>query len=215
MEYLSTLFVSFDKDCCYNKGTIFYGTMMNNNVFCIQDCLLFIGNKPTNFTTTLTNISTFLNKYTNNKPLFNKQIIFSIPFIIDDISKRIDYSVLKYKIKYIQFRCGLYGNNIYYNSHYSHFSENNKIIREIEIKSDDKLPDIYYIADNNEQLLIPDYKTSAKLNTLFNKNKYENNIDLLEESDDDEMDFETPNSITIPCYFNNKFRKWIPNIKIK
>ena len=71
LEYLSTLFVSFDKDCCYNNGTVFYGTMTNDNIFCIQECLLYFGKKINNFLLNLTNISDFLHKYTNNNILFN------------------------------------------------------------------------------------------------------------------------------------------------
>jgi len=216
MEYLSTLFVSFDKDCCFNGGTFFYGIMMKKeNIFCIEDCLLFAGKRITNYLESLKMTHQFLHNYTNNISFFSQQTIFSIPLIISNIYDKIDYSLLKYKIKYIQFRCGIYGNNIYYNTHYSFFSANNKIIKEFEIISDNKLPDIYKIKENGELLLIPDYKTSVEMNTLFNKNKIGYNLDLLEESDSEENYEKEEEYLKINCYYNNRFKKWIPQIKNK
>uniref|UniRef100_A0A6C0H6D3 Uncharacterized protein n=1 Tax=viral metagenome TaxID=1070528 RepID=A0A6C0H6D3_9ZZZZ len=216
LNKICTLFVSFDKDCCYNGGTYFYGTMIKDNIFCIEDCLLYNGKKMTNFLDSLNYISFFLNKQTNNYSFFLNQTIFSIPLIISDINEKIDYSLLNYKIKHIQYRCGLYGNNIYYNTYYSFFLKNNKTIKKYEIKTHEILPDIYIIKENNETLLIPDYNTSVEMNKLFNKNKIGYNLDLLEESDDEDEDIiNQKETIVINCFFSNKFKKWIPEIKDK
>ena len=65
---------------------------------------------------------------------------------------------------------------------------------------------------------IPDYKTSVLMNKLFRNIKENNNLDLLEESDDEE-EFENSNldkfvylnkSFNMKCVFNLKFKKWVP-----
>ena len=65
---------------------------------------------------------------------------------------------------------------------------------------------------------IPDYKTSVFMNKLFRNIKENNNLDLLEESDD-ESEFENnkvdkfvylDKSFKMNCIFNNKFKKWVP-----
>jgi hypothetical protein len=86
-------------------------------------------------------------------------------------------------------------------------------------------PDIYnlFILENNKETfydyaLIDSYKTSIFMNSLFRKIKENTNIDLLEESDSEE-EFENTNlekyvdlnkSYIIECFYNKKFKKWIP-----
>ena len=85
--------------------------------------------------------------------------------------------------------------------------------------------DIYNIitTENNcekiqDTICIPDYKTSIFMNKLFRNIKENENLDLLEESDDEE-DFENSNpekyvflekSYNIECNYSIKFNKWIP-----
>jgi hypothetical protein len=86
-------------------------------------------------------------------------------------------------------------------------------------------PDIYnlYILENNKEIfydyaLIDSYKTSVFMNDLFRKIKENKNLDLLEESDDEEefenIDLEKyvnlGKSYIIECFYNKKFKKWIP-----
>lgn len=65
---------------------------------------------------------------------------------------------------------------------------------------------------------IPDYKTSVMMNSLFRNIKENLNLDLLEESDDED-DFEdiredkyvdTSKIILMECQYVSKFRSWIP-----
>jgi len=85
--------------------------------------------------------------------------------------------------------------------------------------------DIYhlYCIENNVELFynvayIPDYKTSVMMNKLFRNIKENDNLDLLEESDDEE-EFQNENvdrfvdinkSYLMICKFNHKFKKWYP-----
>lgn len=85
--------------------------------------------------------------------------------------------------------------------------------------------DIYHLfcLDNNVETFynvayIPDYKTSVMMNKLFRNIKENENLDLLEESDDEE-EFQNENvdrfvdlnkSTLMVCLYNNKFKKWYP-----
>ena len=85
--------------------------------------------------------------------------------------------------------------------------------------------DIYhlYCMENNKEIYyniayIPDYKTSVMMNKLFRNIKENDNLDLLEESDDEE-EFQNENidrfvdmnkSYLMICKFNHKFKKWYP-----
>jgi len=85
--------------------------------------------------------------------------------------------------------------------------------------------DIYHLfcLENNVETFykvayIPDYKTSVMMNKLFRNIKENENLDLLEESDDEE-EFQNENidrfvdinkSYLMVCKFNHKFKKWYP-----
>jgi hypothetical protein len=85
--------------------------------------------------------------------------------------------------------------------------------------------DIYhlYCLNKNEEIYykiayIPDYKTSVMMNKLFRNIKENENLDLLEESDDED-EFENSRedgfvdlnkSLNMICGFNYKFKKWAP-----
>lgn len=65
---------------------------------------------------------------------------------------------------------------------------------------------------------IPTYKLSVMMNSIFRNIKENNNLDLLEESDDEE-DFENKNPnkyvfldkiVKMKCIYNSKFKKWTP-----
>jgi len=68
-----------------------------------------------------------------------------------------------------------------------------------------------------DMAFIPNYKTSLMMNNLFRNTKEIHNLDLLEESDDEE-EFETSHnnnvditaSKTILCEYSPKFKKWVP-----
>lgn len=66
--------------------------------------------------------------------------------------------------------------------------------------------------------LIPSYKTSIFMNRIFRKNKEHTNLDLLEESDDEEefqnisydKNVNTEKMVLMKCIYNTKFRRWVP-----
>ena len=85
--------------------------------------------------------------------------------------------------------------------------------------------DIYYLycRENSVEVFyniayIPDYRTSVMMNKLFRNIKENENLDLLEESDDEE-EFQNENidrfvdtnkTVYMICKFNQKFKKWYP-----
>jgi hypothetical protein len=86
--------------------------------------------------------------------------------------------------------------------------------------------DIYYLYSLNEMkqevlvdtALIPNYTTSVMMNRIFRNIKENEDLDLLEESDDEE-EFEDENkdkfvylerSYNMICSMNNRFKKWVP-----
>ena len=81
---------------------------------------------------------------------------------------------------------------------------------------------------NYDVAFIPDFKTSVMMNKLFRNIKENDNLDILEESDDEE-DFENEKEdrfvylnreYNMVCSYNYKFKKWMPlrlaseNVKI-
>jgi hypothetical protein len=93
----------------------------------------------------------------------------------------------------------------------------------VNIKQD--IYNLYCDNDGNDHYYgvayIPDYKTSVFMNSLFRNIKENKNLDLLEESDDDE-EFENINenkfvdlnkTVLLQCSYVEKVRKWKP-IKI-
>ena len=85
--------------------------------------------------------------------------------------------------------------------------------------------DLYnlYIIDNEKEIfydlaLINNYKNSIFMNKLFRNIKENNNLDILEASDNEE-EFENievskfvdlEKKCLIECLYNEKFKKWIP-----
>jgi hypothetical protein len=84
--------------------------------------------------------------------------------------------------------------------------------------------DIYHLHRDNDSYVdivyIPNYNTSVYMNSLFRNIRENNNLDLIEESDDEDDFIDTRldkyvdlnKKIQISCYYNKKFRKWVPNI---
>ena len=82
---------------------------------------------------------------------------------------------------------------------------------------------LYAFGKNNSSVYynisyIPDYKTSVYFNSIFRNIRENDNLDLIEESDDED-DFQdvsldkyvdTNKIVNVECYFHFKFKKWVP-----
>lgn len=135
-------------------------------------------------------------------PLYNK----NINILSEQIKK------LKYKVHSIQYRY----NNKYLNKLYKN---TNKVV--LSVKPTIK-PDVYELYCKNNSFyayaLIPNLSTSIKMNNIFRRIKENTNIDLIEESDDED-EFENINDDKyikqeekyMECLYNDKFNMWVPH----
>ena len=224
--------INYDNTLCYNNvllsGTYFYKYVNNNKALCLQH--YFIIDNVLNYN--------FYNNIINNNELFrvklnlcktvmqnisNTNFNINLGVILDNYD-----SIFKiiYKLNYDIYCISCYSSNKYLGnfimniplSNAHNYGYNFKVTACIS-------PDIYnlYILDNNKEIfyeyaLIDSYKTSVFMNDLFRKIKENKNLDLLEESDNEEefenIDLEKfvnlKKSYIIECFYNKKFKKWIP-----
>ena len=218
--------VCFDNRLCYKDGTIFYGTLftIKKQMFYNVENIYYSLNKDiTQYTQKdkWVEISKIFNKYLKQKSNMQNDVIFGTPIISEDHEKiKRKIQNLPYELYSIQHR--LFRREI------SFFNESNQnlIIREANffVKTTIR-PDIYdlLIMDNgsiekHNIAYIPDYKTSVFMNSLFRKIKENDNLDLLEESDDEE-EFENisidkfvnlSTTHIMKCVYNKKYKLWKP-----
>ena len=220
---LEEIVLCFDKSLSY--GTIIYGTyfkIKNIKYFSCEDICYYKND--------LVMGKLYLEKLKIIKNIFDyelKQIvytdqfvIFGIPIIETNLNTLLSLiPFISYEIKGIQFR---------------NFNKINEtgILLHREIKTRECIfkvmanieADIYtlYCKDsknaNYNFACIPTYKSSVMMNDIFRCIKENKNLDLLEESDDEE-EFENINLdkfvdlnkiCYMNCVYNKKFRKWMP-----
>uniref|UniRef100_A0A6C0H4H3 Uncharacterized protein n=1 Tax=viral metagenome TaxID=1070528 RepID=A0A6C0H4H3_9ZZZZ len=230
--------INYDNTLCYNNvlliGTYFYKYNNNNNksaqhYYVIDSVLnynyynaIIRANNNNCFNSKLNLCKKVVQAITNSTFNINLGIILDN---YDSIFKII------YKLNYDIYCVACYNNNKYLgnfilniqlsktiNKNETNYGYNFKVTASIT-------PDIYnlYILDNNKEIfyeyaLIDSYKTSVFMNDLFRKIKENKNLDLLEESDDEEefenIDLEKyvdlGKTYIIECFYNRKFKKWVP-----
>ena len=216
-------------------GTIFYGTLFNNNCtcFCIEDLYYYAGKYCANQTYygKLEKIKDIFRNDISQTALSNKFTIFGLPLMSNDVNLLLkEIQILPYKINDIKFR---FFNNesskkiitmkyfkpgFHKNEHITMKDCVFKIMPDIE-------PDIYNLfgyKNGKEEYydiaFIPDYDTSVMMNKLFRNIKENNNLDKVEESDDEE-EFQDDRedkyvyldrSFKMVCQYNAKFKRWVP-----
>tara|TARA_B100000035_G_scaffold314447_1_gene330744 strand:- start:863 stop:1864 length:1002 start_codon:yes stop_codon:yes gene_type:complete len=218
--------INFDNTLCYNNvllSGIYFN--INKKYFYIVDNIHnfnLINNliNKESFNNILTNRLIILNELFNNVKNSSNYNIF-LPVILDNIN------ILFKKINNINYN--LYSINIFSNTQLlGNYLLNNKISKlyaTFKITAN-IINDIYnlYILDNKNNYifydlaLINNYKTSIFMNSLFRDIIENTNLDYLEESESEE-DFENINIdkyvdlekfYIIDCFYNEKFKKWIP-----
>ena len=229
IEEISVNICAFDKILCSERGTILYGTIFYVNkikFFNIENIFYSRGNSliHCNQHIKLKEIETIMKKYIRQIAYMPNNVIFGTPII------ETNYYNLKNKIQELPYDLyAIQHRFIYKNSPF--LNEFIKLERQIfkifEIKASiiNDIYDLYYM--NNSKLekykvaCIPNYKTSMMMNALFRNIKENRNLDLLEESDDEE-EFENisldkfvdlDKKIIMECVFIKKFDSWQP-IKI-
>jgi hypothetical protein len=220
----------------FSYGTIFYGTLFQykqNKCFTIEDIFYYKGKKYQDiYINKLKLFHHILINEISSLSLFHHYLIIALPIISFDknFNKLLNnIEILPYKIKNIQFHNILKSTKSYYVMKYfkpGNKLNSNSIVKTVIFKiSPDIQNDIYnlHTYENGKFIFydiayIPDIKTSILMNKLFRNIKENANLDLLEESDDEE-EFENNKedkfvflnkSFKMHCIYNSKFKKWTP-----
>jgi len=222
----------FDSSLCL--GTIFFGTIFHSNknkYFCIQNIHFYKGNNIDYyyFQKKLALMMTIFNNEIKNKAYTQKQIIFGLPIMSENKDTLINkLDTLPYQILYIQCLY-LHKHSIIYNLPYTrvYYSNNYENAPTLIFNITPSIQNDIYLLHcfhNNkfkhfyDFAFIPDYNTSVMMNKLFRIIKENDNLDLLEESDDED-EFQNINldkfvyldkTVSMICSFNFRFKKWVP-----
>lgn len=218
-------------------GTLIYGTIFtieNRKHFSCENIHYYknINVEDYDFIKKLNLFKNLFSSEISQKFYSNNFIIPGIPIYCPNFNTAYNYiSTLPYNtygIKFINTKKYNYSLGIYKNINETIYEGIFKVKATIQ-------PDIYNIYCYNPNnfdkpydiAYISNYKNSVMMNNLFRNIKENKNLDLLEESDDEE-DFENISddkyvdlnkSCYMKCIYNKKFRKWEPiqviNNKIK
>ena len=215
----------FHNELCSGVGTILYGTKFvfnKTSFFNIEDIIYFKGVniQKLPFQQKLYHVLSLFKNYLKQVRLCKNDIIFGTPFYDRNINNIISKAMnLPYKIYCIQGIQSYKKCNIF-------VPINKSAIFLIKAAI---TPDIYmaYAIKNNktqflDYIFIPNYKISVFMNSIFRNIKENYNLDLLEESDDEE-EFQNINEdkyvyldkeIKMKCIFHDKFKKWMPEMVV-
>ena len=222
------------RPCCFDEslsdGTILYGTLINDRFFYIENIYFYCGNSMLN--------KSFNYKFDIYLQLFNKicqksfvknDIIFTTPLVDNNYDKILNLTeTLPYKTYGFRFINPLSkpSNKFDNDRIFVHKKYKQQYFGVFKIMASEK-NDIYNIYCYNEKsgkieyhdiAYIPSYVCSVKMNELFRNIKENRNLDLLEESDDED-EFENISetkyvymnkSVIMNCEFNSKFKRWEP-----
>lgn len=229
LDYKNNIKKMYTSYCCFDDelsyGTILYGTISinkNKSFFICENIIYYKGDYVQNnkFNDKLKLYDSLFNKETKNMIGFNTITMFITKIYLDYQTAMLNIPYLPYKVYGITFQNAM-------ESYSFGLMKYNNIEREaiFKVKADIK-QDIYklYCYDNgntniyHDIAFINDYKTSVYMNNIFRTIKENKNLDLLEESDEEE-EFENVSEdkyvnlslqIKMKCIFNNKFKKWKP-----
>ena len=218
----------FSEKLCSGTGTIFYGTIFIHDgysFFTIEDIFLFKGENLDTKSQLVKwcIIQNAFNRYIRQGFLCDKDVIIGLPVITktrDDMDNQLDD--ISYSIYCIQHR--------YYKNNSNYYNEcgiiKQDILANFLIKAEisDDIYTLYLKSKKTNsiklfnQAIIPNYKKSVYMNSIFRDIKENRNLDLLEESDD-EAEFENisedkyvnmDKEYIMECVYNRKYKLWEP-----
>lgn len=209
------------------QGILFYNKQYNITCFSIDDIYHYKGNSIVNcnYAQRLATIKQLLETDMCQIALNKDFVIFGLPFMSNNFETVLNESFsLPYVVSQLKFK--LFKSKKSYIMKYFKPKQYNKQYQKAIFKiTPDIEPDIYnlLVYNNGKEefydfAFIPDFKTSVMMNKLFRKIKENDNLDLLEESDDEE-EFQNcsedkfvylDRSFKMECEYNNKFKKWQP-----
>ena len=226
IENISVNISCFDKSLCSGKGTILYGTIFFINkrqFYNIENIYYAKGNSLIHYTQykKLKEIADIMHNYIKQVSYLKNNITFGLP-IIDtnyyNLKQKLE--TLPYELYCIQYRL-LNNNKPFLNE----FIKLDRKIYKIFLIKPTIINDIYELYFMNGEKLekykvicVQKYKTSVMMNSLFRTIKENKNLDLLEESDDEE-EFENisidkfvnlDKQLKMKCVFIQKYDSWQP-----
>ena len=218
----------FSEKICVGNGTILYGTMFTYNgrsFFTTEDIFLMKGKNTADNTQyqKLNYIQEIFEKYIKQQFLSSKDVIIGLPVMtktrdaMDILTDKIPYTIYCIQHRY-------YKNNQYYYNERGIIKQNIFANFIVKAEYNDDIYTLYLVSKKTGELkifnhaLIANYKKSVFLNSIFRNIKENRNLDLLEESDDDE-EFENIDlnkyidenkQVTMKCVYNRKYKLWEP-----
>jgi hypothetical protein len=216
--------LSYHPSLSNGTGTLLYGVYFqyeNVHFFAMEDVIFYKGKQIafSTFTNKLNIFENILKREIQQQPTNDPEdVIVGLPIIttIDKIDPKA-ISKLPYNIKYIQFRNykKQNGNQRFQMPYIDYLDLSIQEKTKVFLVKPDIKNDIYHLYSETKYVdvaCIPDYKTSVFMNSLFRNIKENANLDLLEESDDEEEeDFVyLDREYKMVCKYNKQFKKWIP-----
>ena len=213
----------FHDELCSGIGTILYGTKFvfnKTSFFNIENIIYFKGKKISNlsYNKKLNHLYLLMKYHIKQVRYCKNDIIFGTPIIetnIDTILKKA--SSLPYQLYCIQSRS--FTNRNIYNIF---IKIEKKSIMLIKAKKEPDIYEMFHLKNNSLEFYdiayIRDYKMSVYMNSIFRNIKENYDLDLQEESDD-ENEFQNANKnkyvfldkeVKMICVYNKRFEKWMP-----
>lgn len=214
----------YDKELSY--GTILYGTYFTckeSKFFTCEDVFYFKGEsvEKEEFSSKLKILNLIFSNYLQQKAYNKNFVIFGLPYMNNNLHN----AFLKIKeMPYNIYGIGFHNLNQSLKEGILINKQINSVENIFKIKANVE-QDIYSLHcrfDNGDDFYsyagIFNYKTSIMMNNLFRIIKENKNLDLLEESDEEE-EFENIDEdrfvnlkkiVYMKCVYNKKFRKWTP-----
>ena len=217
---------SFNYKLCSGKGTLLYGTKFyhENNYFNIENMYFYKGKniEKYNYTDKLNLIYKMMENYIKQCSYSEKYIVLGMPIICQQTDQ------IQHYIKNIPYEiyCIQYKTNNEKMSYNKLVNNNVEIIQTFLVKAsvETDMYRLYCIDSVNKKTikhgnaLVPTYKSSVYLNSLFRNISENKDLDKIEESED-ESDFENTNpekylilgkSYKMKCVYNKKYKLWCP-----
>ena len=222
--------LSFDSKLSYN--TILYGTLFKYNDISCFTCenIHYYKGKKVEFLNISKKLDIMKDLFMNNlnQNIYNKKMILIGLPIMSNSSKKIqqilESDTIPYNLSSIQcyklYKSCPIGNII--QTKYFSSPKSYEAVFQVQSTLIDDIYNLFYQDKDDTSYhniaMIPDYKTSIFMNKIFRNIKENDNLDLLEESDDEE-EFENISKdkfvnlekcVNIKCIFNKHFKKWQP-----
>ena len=214
----------FNKSLCYGKGTMLSGhlfTYNGVNVMAATDVHYYKGidlyNEKNNKKQDILN--EIMSKETRQNIYNNKQLLVALPITTTSYNLAIELAKkCIYPVHSISTINNFENNSVGYYKYTSSYEGEAFFLIKSQISCDTYM--LYIENDNNPHgfAAITDYKTSKMMNDNFRTIRENNNLDLIEESDNED-DFENINQdkyvdlnkvLTVRCLYIRKFKKWKP-----